>query len=134
MAYDEFIYIAELIGVSVFAITGALAAQGKRMDTLGVVVLAIVTSLGGGTIRDITLDSYPLGWVVNTTYLWTAIWSAVAAFLLCRYFQYPRRLMLILDAAGLALFAILGAEKALMLDASPTIVVMMAVSPGPPGA
>lgn len=133
MDYHQFIYAAELIGVSVFAITGALAAQGKRMDILGVVVLAIVTALGGGTLRDITLDNYPLSWVVNNTYLWVAMISAIAAFILCRHFRYPRRTMLVLDAAGLALFAILGAEKALSIGASPLIIVMMACITGAAG-
>lgn len=130
MDYASLIFIAELVGISVFSITGALAAQGKRMDILGVVVLAIVTSLGGGTIRDITLNAYPIGWVINNVYLWTAIISAVSAFLVCRYFLYPRRTMLVLDAAGLALFAVLGAEKAMSLGVGPTIVVMMACITG----
>lgn len=130
MDYASLIYIAELIGVSVFSITGALAAQGKRMDILGVVVLGIVTALGGGSIRDITLNAFPIGWVVNNTYLWTAIISAVIAFLMCRYFLYPRRTMLVLDAAGLALFAVLGAEKAMSLGVGPVIVVMMACITG----
>ncbi len=130
MDYLTLIYWAELVGVAVFAITGALAAQGKRMDILGVVVLAIVTALGGGTIRDITLNAHPVGWVVNNTYLWTAIISAVVAFLTCRYFLYPRRTLLVLDAAGLALFAILGAEKAMGLGVAPVIIVMMACITG----
>ena len=76
----DLIYLFDMIGVAVFAITGALAAQGKKLDILGVVVLGIVTALGGGTIRDITLDVHPLIWIADTTYLWTAIISAVAAF------------------------------------------------------
>ncbi|SIS76930.1 trimeric intracellular cation channel family protein [Neptunomonas antarctica] len=130
MDYATLIFAAELIGVSVFAITGALAAQGKRMDILGVVVLGIVTALGGGSIRDITLNAYPIGWVINNTYLWTAIISAVVAFIVCRYFLYPRRTMLVLDAAGLSLFAILGAEKAMSLGVGSVIVVMMACITG----
>lgn len=130
MEYQSFIYAADLIGVAVFATAGALAAQGKRLDILGVVVLAIVTSLGGGTIRDITLDIHPVVWIADTAYLWTAIISAVVAFVVCRYVQYPRRTLLVLDAMGLALFAILGAEKALALDLPPLIVAMMAVITG----
>ena len=130
MAYADFIYIADLIGVAVFATAGALAAQGKQLDILGVVVLAIVTALGGGTIRDITLDIHPVVWVADTSYLWTAITSAVVAFFVCRYIQYPRRTLLVLDAMGLALFAVLGAEKALGLGLPPIIVVMMAVITG----
>lgn len=130
MDHATLIRFAELAGVCVFAVTGALAAQGKRMDILGVVVLAIVTALGGGTLRDITLDAHPIGWVVDNTYLWTAIVSAVTAFFACRYFAYPRRTLLVLDAAGLALFAVLGAEKARALGVSPGIVVMMACISG----
>ncbi len=130
MEYATLIRYAELAGVCVFSITGALAAQGKRMDILGVVVLAIVTALGGGTIRDITLNAHPIGWVVDNVYLWTAIVSAITAFIACRRVAYPRRTMLVLDAAGLALFAILGAEKAQSVGASPGIVVMMACVTG----
>lgn len=130
MSYSDFIYIADLIGVAVFATAGALAAQGKRLDILGVVVLAIVTALGGGTIRDITLDIHPVVWIADTAYLWTAIVSAIVAFVVCRYIQYPRRTLLVLDAMGLALFAVLGAEKALGQELSPLIVVMMAVITG----
>jgi len=133
MDYEAFIYFAEIVGIAVFAVTGALAAQGKRLDILGVVVLAIVTSLGGGTIRDITLDAHPIGWIVDTSYLWTAIVSAVGAFILCRYVAYPRRALLVLDAMGLALFAILGAQKAMAMGQSDVVVVMMAMITGTAG-
>ncbi|MGH1432123.1 MAG: trimeric intracellular cation channel family protein [Neptuniibacter sp.] len=130
MSYADFIYIAELVGVAVFATAGALAAEGKRLDILGVVVLAIVTALGGGTIRDITLDIHPVVWIADTAFLWTAIVFAVVTFFVSRYIQYPRRLLLVLDAMGLALFAILGGEKAMSLGLPPLIVVMMAVITG----
>ncbi len=70
IAYHEFIVVAELIGIAVFAITGAIAVPGKRIDIFGVVVLGIVTALGGGTLRDITLGLYPVAWVADTRYLW----------------------------------------------------------------
>jgi len=130
MIYSEFIYIAELVGTAVFSITGALAAQGKRLDILGVVVVGIVTALGGGTLRDIVMDAYPIGWVRDTSYLWTAILSAIAAFILCRYWRYPRRILLVLDGMGLALFAIMGAQKAMFYNMPPVIVVMMGVMTG----
>ena len=130
MDYETFIYSIELIGIAVFATTGALAAQGKRLDMLGVVVLAIVTSLGGGTIRDVVLDIHPLVWIANTTYLWVAISSAVVAFIVCRYMQYPLQTLLILDAMGLAVFSILGAKTAMSLDLPAIIVVIMATITG----
>lgn len=124
------IHLFDLLGVAVFAITGALAAQGKKLDILGVVVLGIVTALGGGSIRDITLNQHPLIWIENSTYLWVAIISAVAAFFGCRYLTYPRRLMLLLDALGMSLFAVLGAQKATALGMPPVIAVMMAMLTG----
>jgi uncharacterized membrane protein YeiH len=130
MDYNSVIGVAELIGTAVFAISGAIAAQGKRLDIFGVVVLAIVAALGGGTLRDIILDAHPVLWVANNTFLWVAIVSAVGAFIGCRYLNYPRRLMLILDAAGLAVFVVLGAEKAHSLGFSPVIVVIMGCMTG----
>ncbi len=133
MTYLEFVYVADLAGVAVFATTGALAAQGKRLDILGVVVLGIVTALGGGTLRDITLNAHPVLWISDTLYLWVAILSAVLAFVLSRYIQYPRRMLLFLDALGLSLFAILGAQKALALGMPDVVVVMMGVITGVAG-
>ncbi|MGB0468683.1 MAG: trimeric intracellular cation channel family protein [Pontibacterium sp.] len=130
MQFESFIYLAEIVGTIVFAVTGAFAAQGKRLDILGVVVLAIVTALGGGTIRDITLNAHPVFWIADTSYLWTAIISAIAAFILCRYVTYPRRTLLILDGMGMALFSILGAEKAASMGFPPVVVVMMAMITG----
>ena len=93
-------------------------------------VLAIVTALGGRTSRDITLNAHPIRWVVDSVNLWIAIVWAVTVFISCRHFTYPRRLMLVLDAAGLALFAIPCAEMAQAVGASPGIVVMMACITG----
>jgi uncharacterized membrane protein YeiH len=133
MTYTEFVYVADLAGVAVFATTGALAAQGRRLDILGVVVLGIVTALGGGTLRDITLNAHPVLWIGDTRYLWVAILSSVAAFVLSRYIQYPRRMLLFLDALGLSLFAILGAQKAVALGMPDIVAVMMAVITGVAG-
>ncbi|GGO80701.1 membrane protein [Marinobacterium nitratireducens] len=133
MTYGEFIYLADLAGVAVFATTGALAAQGKRLDIFGVVILGIVTALGGGSLRDIALDAHPLVWIADPLYLWVAILSSVLAFILCRYIQYPRRMLLLLDALGLSLFAVLGAQKAMAFGMPDTIAVMMGVVTGVAG-
>nr|WP_246589879.1 trimeric intracellular cation channel family protein [Marinobacterium ramblicola] len=122
-----------MLGVAVFAVTGAIAAPGKRIDILGVIVLGIVTSLGGGTIRDISLDLHPLVWVADTTYLWVAVCSAVIAFFASRRMPSPRRTLLFLDALGLALFSILGLQKALAAGAPAEVAVMMAVITGVAG-
>lgn len=133
IGYQEFISIADLLGVAVFSITGAIAAPGKRIDIFGVVVLGVVTALGGGTIRDITLDLHPVAWVADTRYLWVAMGSAVVAFMASRYLQSPRRVLLFLDALGLSVFAVLGLQKALAAGVSDVVAVMMAVISGVAG-
>ena len=62
-------YVLDLLGVAVFAISGALSAARKGMDFLEVVVIAAITAIGGGTLRDILLDRYPIFWIDNPTYL-----------------------------------------------------------------
>lgn len=133
IGYEQFIYLADLTGVAVFAITGAIAAPGKRLDIFGVVVLGLVTALGGGTIRDITLNLHPVVWVEETLYLFVAIGSAMLAFIGSRYIQSPRLALLVLDALGLSVFAVLGLQKALAAGAPDAVAVMMAVITGVAG-
>lgn len=121
------LYWLGMLGIAVFAVSGVLAAAGKRIDFFGVIVLGVVTALGGGTMRDVTLGIYPVSWVANNSYLWVALLSSVFAFLWTRYLKSPRRMLLLLDAAGLAVFAITGLERALQAGASELVAVMMAV-------
>ncbi|GMG88130.1 trimeric intracellular cation channel family protein [Biformimicrobium ophioploci] len=121
---DALIFWSDLVGTAVFAFSGVLAAGHKRMDLFGAVVLACVTATGGGTIRDILLDA-PVFWVHNNIYLWISGITALVSFYLIRYFNIPRRVLAIADAMGLAVFVVIGAEKALSLGASPLIAVVM---------
>ena len=127
------LFIAQMIGTIVFAITGALAATGKRIDIFGVMVLSVVTAVGGGTIRDITIGQDSVFWIKETWYIWTAVITSITTFVLARYLRYPRRLLLIFDAAGLSLFAIIGAQTAQDAGLDPIIIVMMACVTGVAG-
>jgi uncharacterized membrane protein YeiH len=123
-------YILDIFGVAVFAISGALAAGKRRMDLFGVVVLASVTALGGGTLRDMILDAGPVFWVTDPTYLIVAVVAAVAIFFTVRLFRLPPMLLAVADAVGLAVFTVLGTEKALTLGMSAGIAVVMGVMTG----
>lgn len=103
--------ILDLIGVAVFAISGALAAGRKSLDLLGVVVIAIVTAVGGGTLRDLLLDRTAF-WIVNPTYLLTIIGAALVTVVYVRFRRPPQAALQIADALGLAFFAISGAQIA----------------------
>ncbi len=126
-------YILEHFGVAVAAVTGVLAARGKRVDLFGVIVLAVVTAFGGGTIRDLCLGSAPVFWVQDPRFLLNAVVVAVATFFVARLHPFPVTALLVADAFALALFTMAGAEKALSLQASPGIVVAMGVITGVAG-
>ncbi len=127
------LYLINLLGVGVFAASGALAAGRKGMDWMGVVVLAVVTALGGGTIRDVLLDRHPVFWVRETAYLWAALVAACLTLVWVRFRQPPRRALLIADGLGLALFSISGAQVAEAQGLSGIVVVVMGTFTGVAG-
>ncbi len=106
------LYTFDLIGVAVFAVSGALAAGRKGLDLLGVIVLALVTATGGGTIRDLLLDRHPIFWLADPAYLTIITLSALCTVAYVRWRPPPRGSLLVADALGLALFAVAGAQIA----------------------
>jgi uncharacterized membrane protein YeiH len=125
--------ILDFVGVAVFAISGALAAGRKSLDLLGVVVIATVTAVGGGTLRDIVLGRYPVFWVAEPLYLYIIIVAALLTVVYTRRYDPPERLLLIADALGLALFAISGAQIAERAGWSGIVVVVMGTLTGVAG-
>ena len=95
----------DLFGVAVFAISGSLAAGRKRMDLFGVLVLALVTALGGGTLRDLLLGITPVFWIDDLSYLLVVLIASVGTFIAVRAMPVPRRVLLVFDAFGLAVFS-----------------------------
>ena len=127
---DRFPFIVwfEHSSVAAAAISGALAARGRRVDLFGVVVLALVASLGGGTLRDLCLGDTPVFWIKNSTHVITAVVFALLTFFTARTRELPLPpwLLELADAIGLALFAIIGAEKALVtFHCAPVIAVAL---------
>lgn len=122
--------ILEHLGVAVAAITGVLAAKGKRVDLFGVLVLALVTAFGGGTLRDVMLGDTPVFWVRDPSFTITASVTAFATFFIARAREVPGNFLRIADAAALAFFTMLGAQKALALNVAPHIAIAMGVITG----
>jgi uncharacterized membrane protein YeiH len=114
------------LGVAVFAVTGALVASRKRMDVFGFVLLGAATGIGGGTLRDVLLG-LPVFWVREPAYLLTCVAVAVLVFFTAHIPQSRYRYLLWLDAVGLALFAVTGAERAAAAGFGPVIAVAMGV-------
>ncbi len=126
------LYVVGLLAVGFSAITGALAAEGRRMDLFGVLVLALVTSLGGGTLRDLVLD-VPVFWSEDDWFLWTGLAAGTVTFGAVRYWHPPHQFLLIADAIGLAFVAVLGTEKALAHQATETTAIVLGVVTGVAG-
>lgn len=126
------LYVIGILAVAFSAVTGALAAEGRRMDLFGVLVLALVTSLGGGTLRDLVLD-LPVFWTADDTFLTTALVVGVLTFLAVRFWHPPRLTLLIADAIGLSFVAVLGTEKALAHQATAATAIVLGVVTGVAG-
>ena len=123
---EEILYGMGLAGMAVFAVSGALAAMRRELDLFGMTVVAMVTAVGGGTLRDIILD-VPVFWVQDPTVLYIAIVMAVTTPLWGRYLESRIKVLIWADAFGLALFAVTGTAKALSFGAMPIIAVTMGV-------
>lgn len=126
-------YFLDLLGVAVFAISGALAAGRKELDWVGVVFLATVTAIGGGTVRDVLLNRDFVFWIQDTNYLWVIIFSSFLIILYVRFFRPPFNLIMYADALGLALFTMLGAKVAESHGVPDLIVIVMAILTGVAG-
>lgn len=121
----NFQYVLELLGTFFFAISGALAIQDHHDDLFGAGFMGFVTAIGGGTLRDIMLGSYPLVWIGDINFLY-----AIFAGVIVAYFSYTllvklKRTFLFFDTLGISFFTILGVEKALSLGVNPEIAAIM---------
>lgn len=134
MTMAQLFYAADLFGVAVFAITGALMAGRKSMDLFGVLVIAIITALGGGTLRDVILGNHPVSWIRDDTYILVASIAAVGTVVWVRLTQpIHEKGLLIADAFGLAVFTVYGTEVALQHDLPLSTAVIMGVITGVAG-
>jgi uncharacterized membrane protein YeiH len=107
-----YLYVLDLLGVAVFAISGALAAGRRRLDLIGVVVLASVTAVGGGTVRDLLLDRHPIFWLADPRYLISIFAAAALTIVYVRWRPLPYAALLVADALGLAIYSVVGAQIA----------------------
>ena len=125
------LFMIDIFGTAIFAISGVLLAGRLKMDPFGVIVLGSVTAIGGGTIRDMALGATPVFWITDTTYLWVIFVTCLLTMLVVRR---PKRLawwvLPVCDAVGLSVFVGIGVEKALAYNASGMVAVIMGVITG----
>jgi uncharacterized membrane protein YeiH len=123
----------EHAGITVAAISGVLAAKGKEIDLFGVLVLALATAFGGGTVRDLLAGDTPVAWLRGPEQMLNAIGTALVTFFAARWTRMPQGLMLIADALTLAFFVMLGVGKGLAFHLSPPVAVLLGVITGVAG-
>lgn len=125
------LYSFDLFGTAIFAISGVLLAGRLKMDPFGVIVLASVTAIGGGTIRDMALGATPVFWITDNTYLWVIFITCITMMILVRRpKRVPWWVLPVCDAVGLAVFVGIGVEKALHYNATPLVAVLMGILTG----
>ena len=127
------LHLLDLVGVAVFAITGAIAAGQKKMDMFGVMVVATVTALGGGTIRDLVIGASPVFWVSDPVYVVISALAGLGTFFYVYYGEPPLAVLLVADAFGLAIFTVIGCQKSAQFHDSVLIVMVMGVMTGVTG-
>jgi uncharacterized membrane protein YeiH len=115
----ELLQFLDYAGVAVFAATGALAASRKQLDIIGFLFLASLTGIGGGTFRDMILGLTPVFWVQNSLYLAVCVATAIVVYFTAPHVEFRYRLLLWLDAIGLAAYCVMGAAKGLAAGAPP---------------
>jgi len=127
------LHYLDLVGVGVFAVSGVLAARSRGLDLLGVIVIAAITAIGGGTLRDLLLNRHPIFWITDAQYLTVIVASALLTVAYVRVRPAPEGVLLVADALGLALFALSQAEVAEAAQCPPIIVVLMGTMTGVAG-
>lgn len=129
LPFGTWYYIIGIIGIAVFSITGVLAGAKKGMDLFGIVIIGVITALGGGTLRDLILD-VPVFWTYNNLFLAIALAAAIMAFFLAKPLWNSYQALLILDALGVALFNVQAIDKTLAYGFNPVIAIIMGIVTG----
>jgi len=123
----DIIYVFDLIGTFVFAISGTLSAANKKLDLFGALFAASITAFGGGTIRDSVLGSTPVFWTTDMWYLVVIVGAVITTFIFKEYVMALKKTLFFFDTVGIGVFTIIGLEKTIALGFNPVVAVMMGV-------
>lgn len=117
-------FFIDILGTLAFAISGVLTAMHKRMDLFGIFIIAFVTAVGGGTLRDVLLKA-DIVWMQNMTYVYVIFGAAVFAIIFRKKLNYLRKSLFLFDTVGIALYTVVGVEKGIAAGLHPIICVAL---------
>jgi len=120
----KLILLIDILGTVAFAISGVLTALHKRLDPFGILIIAFVTAVGGGTLRDVLIDAN-VAWMRNLTYVYVILGSTIFAVIFRKRLGYIRRSLFLFDTIGIALYTIVGVEKGIAAGFHPIICVAL---------
>lgn len=120
----KLILLIDILGTIAFAISGVLTAMNKRLDPFGILIIAFVTAVGGGTLRDILIEAN-IAWMRNLTYVYVIFGSTIFAVVFRKRLNYIRRSLLLFDTIGIALYTVVGVEKGIAAGFHPIICVAL---------
>ncbi|AXO79904.1 trimeric intracellular cation channel family protein [Olleya aquimaris] len=118
-------YILDILGTIAFAISGVLVALNKRMDAFGILIIAFVTAVGGGTLRDVLIGETPVSWMKDMTFIYVVILSTIFAVIFRTKIDYLRTSLLLFDTIGIGLYTVVGVEKGISAELHPIICVFL---------
>ena len=119
------IYTIDILGTFAFAISGALVASDKKFDLFGVLIIAFVTAVGGGMLRDILINAHPINWIGDLNYLWIIFLAVFLTFLFKSKIAYLSKTLFLFDTIGISVFTLLGLQKGLSFNLHPIIAIIM---------
>jgi|TARA_B110000977_G_C10906631_1_gene427507 uncharacterized membrane protein YeiH len=121
----EIVYVIDILGTFAFAISGALVALDKKFDIFGVIIIAFVTAVGGGMLRDVLINAHPINWIGDLNYLYTIFSAVLFTFLFKSKIAYLSKTMFLFDTIGISVFTLLGLQKGLSYELHPLVALIM---------
>jgi uncharacterized membrane protein YeiH len=118
-------HLLDIIGTMAFAMSGALTAMNKKLDPFGVFIIAFVTAVGGGTLRDIMIGRTPVGWMQDLNYVYVIVIGFILAILFRKKFDRLRTSLFLFDTIGLGVFTLIGIEKGISVGLHPVICIAL---------
>lgn len=117
--------ILDILGLIAFAISGALAGIEKKLDFFGVFVIAMVTSIGGGTLRDLLIGNTPVFWLLNLQTFYIVVATTIISIIFRQHISFLRTSLFLFDTIGIGIFTIIGIEKGLEIHFSPIVCILL---------